>query len=103
MILCGFHILHPEPTHLLAPLLLTLALQPPRKTKLKSYKIKKKQQTKNILQELVVCSSEFTVYPLVHTSLLVNVHCNEPLGMRTEEMALPLTKCSKTVKLTLVG
>jgi hypothetical protein len=69
LVTCEFHIMHPNPTHLLLLSCTHLPpLQPPPT-----------QKKKNLIVEterVTVCP---TVYPLDHLSLLANVHYNESL------------------------
>jgi hypothetical protein len=80
--------MHLSPAHLISIL---LPLQPPWQNKKTHKKNKTKQKTKqkitppskqsreNISLCDAVCHSVSIVYPFVHTSLLVNVNCNESL------------------------
>lgn len=87
LILCGFHILFPNPTQLPFPLPLPSAFvkdPPPPKTKFKSIakntKQKKKKQTNRISAWKLQCGPlSCIVHPLVQTSLRISVHCNGSL------------------------
>ena len=76
LILCEFHIMHPN--SLISPSLFIQppTLQPPQLQK----KTKVKQSIENIsLWKLWCVPVRPTVYPFVHTSSLAKVHCNESL------------------------
>ena len=74
LILCEFHLMHPNPAHL--PKLLypqsALATSLPKGSKI---------QNRTFCHETYSVSHTlcYIVYPFVHTSFLKNVHCNESL------------------------
>lgn len=66
LVLCEFHIVHPNPTHLPLPWFPPPPLQPlPREEKKDLWQLR--------------CVSYPTVHSFVHMPLLASVHCSEPL------------------------
>ena len=53
--------------------------------------------------EAVMYHSDYTVYPFVHTSLLVNVHCNESLVCLRPLVSATLYKIIMEIPLTCRG
>lgn len=68
LVVCEFHITHPNPTHLPVPLYLPSALATSQQNK----------QTK-IVVEAAICHSVSHSEPFVHTDLLANAHFKELL------------------------
>lgn len=66
LVLCEFHIMHTNPTHLPSPCTCPPPLQPPL-------------WKKKLIVEAVVCHSLYTIDSFVYISLLASVHCSESL------------------------